>query len=370
MASMRDRLSGEGLFARVIFPAPTEALLSGLQIQSSAPAPNGETGLVTFGVQQQALGAFDLDLTPPGPDPRRYVLTLEGPPNARTGFRLGIELTKQGESGTPVFGMVAKLLGHVLVPAVLKTAAGKEWLEADPANAGPVRLAGLSPALVIKGREGQEAVRTVAPTVEGPDGIVRLTLVPATVLLGQTGFGFQVGEGVIVDDSTDDAVVLPGQPTEVPSWRGLLIPGARFFLPEGVPFIGGHAVAARLVIGREPTPGIDLVVEATVPADGDRPEIRVRIECHDPTASGLSSFVPTLVEASMVLPLERQEAFAGGTVSFVAGKPVVARARWARRRSRPRSRSGWSSRWRSRVRARTASSRCAPPEAASASARS
>lgn len=330
MASVWDRLKSEGVPARVIIPAPIEALLSGLLIQTSGSVPNGEAGDLTFGVQQQALGAFDLDLTPPGPDARRYVLTFEGPPNARTAFRLGVQLTKQGESGTPVFRMLATLPGHALVPAVLKTAAGKEWLEPDPVNAGPVRLAGLDPALVIKGREGQEAVKTVAATVEGPDGIVRLTLAPATVLLGQTGLGLQVGEGVIVDDSTDDAVVLPGQPAEAPAWRGLLIPGARLFLPESVPFIGGHAVAARLTIGRAPTPGIDLVLEATVPADGDRPEIRVRIECHDPTAFGLSSFVPTLVEASMVLPLDRQESFTGGTVAFISGKPVVARARWAR----------------------------------------
>lgn len=71
--SIWDRLKSEGLTASAIFPAAIEALLSSLQINENASPPT-----VTLSVQQKPLGILDLDLTPPGPEPRQFVLTFEG----------------------------------------------------------------------------------------------------------------------------------------------------------------------------------------------------------------------------------------------------------------------------------------------------
>ena len=164
-------------------------------------------------------------------------------------------------------------------------------------------------------------------------------------MLGGTGFGLEIVDGVAFDDTTDASP--PGQtlidgaviatPADNPTWRGIAVRNARFYLPRGVPLLGGHAVDAHLEIGRTPTPGIDLVVTAKIPSlagPGGRPGITVRIECQDPTATGLSSFVPTLVEAAMELPLDQnQQSFGGAapqTITFAAGKPVIVRARFSR----------------------------------------
>jgi len=52
----------------------------------------------------------------------------------------------------------------------------------------------------------------------------------------------------------------------------------------------------------------------------------VRIEGRDPAASGLSGFVPTLVELAMELPLDgHQESFGPQALTIAAGKPVRVR---------------------------------------------
>ena len=61
----------------------------------------------------------------------------------------------------------------------------------------------------------------------------------------------------------------------------------------------------------------------------------MRIECLDPTGEGLSGLVPTLITATMELPLDGATAsFADSgvrtAISFAAGKPVRATATLAR----------------------------------------
>ena len=175
--------------------------------------------------------------------------------------------------------------------------------------------------------------------MEPPDDIVVLALQPTSVLLGNTGFGLDIPHGIALDNSEDH--VPPGTteidhvaittPADTPAWRGIAVRTAKFYLPKGVPFLGGHAVEAHLEIGKEPTPGIDLLIQTKVPPKDGRPGIDVRIECRDPGATGLGSFVPTLVEAVMELPLDgSQETFSAQTMTFAAGKPVRVRARYAR----------------------------------------
>ena len=80
-------------------------------------------------------------------------------------------------------------------------------------------------------------------------------------------------------------------------------------------------------------------ISTRIPPKGSRPGIDVIIECRDPTATGLQDFIPTLVEASMELPLDgtHQDAPNGG-FDLLAGKPVIARARFARSVAEPETR--------------------------------
>jgi hypothetical protein len=66
MQSMKKRLSDEQLLSRMITSTVVDALLSTLQIQSSAPvSDHSEEGTLLFGIVEQALGVFDLSLIPP-----------------------------------------------------------------------------------------------------------------------------------------------------------------------------------------------------------------------------------------------------------------------------------------------------------------
>ena len=121
MASMRDRLSAEGVLATAGASGTVADLLAGLQIQSTTPVSVGrEEGTVNLGVNERALGIFDLNLKPPGDD-RKYVLTFDGPSGARTGFRLAVSLNEGPQA--PLFKLVQGLPGHVLKAAAKKTSA-------------------------------------------------------------------------------------------------------------------------------------------------------------------------------------------------------------------------------------------------------
>ncbi len=347
MTTMRQRLDSDRLSSSVVIGQEVSALLDVMDIADIDPAAappetTPETGHIKFLVAQNSLGVFDLNLQLPI-DPRPYTLTYTAAGGIRTGFRLAIALAENGIA-QPLFDLIEKIPGYGFVAATRKSDPdGSEWLEAagDPA----VHLTGIDPALVITGKSGEPAHVLLAPSRDGPDGLIVLGLAPPTVLLGGTGFGLEIVDGVAFDDATDASP--PGQtlidgaviatPADNPTWRGIAVRNARFYLPRGVPLLGGHAVDAHLEIGRTPTPGIDLVVTSKIPSlagPGGRPGITVRIECQDPTATGLSSFVPTLVEAAMELPLDQnQQSFGGAapqTITFAAGKPVIVRARFSR----------------------------------------
>ena len=290
---------------------------------------------------ENLLGSFNLNLVAPL-ERRRYVLRLSGPVASRTAFRFALSLNEGPQK--PLFKLVESVPGHGLKPAVKNTSADAEWLD-EAVGAPPVALTGAEVWLVLRGKEGGSVEVLLSPNRDPPDDVVVLGLQPSTVLLGGTGFGLDVPNGIAFDDA-DDAIP-PGQtvidgvvidtPADRPAWRGIAVRTARFFVPKGVPFIGGHSVDAHLQIGRAPMPGIDLLILAKVPPNNQRPGIEVRIECRDPTAVGLDGFVPTLVEAVMELPLAgRTEATApGGPLTLGGGKPVKVRARFSRTPSGP-----------------------------------
>ncbi len=337
MQSMKSRLKAEQLLSRVITSTGVDALLRTLLIQSSTPiSATREEGLLRFGVEGHALGVFDLSLIPPGPnEDRRYLLVFDGDPGARTGFRLAVSLNEGPQRA--LFNLVKKLPAHGLVPAVRRSSPTSEWLEA--AAGGSVQIAGTGLHLVLHGQVGGSVGLRLSPNREAPDDVIVLAVEPASVFIGSTGFGLEFTHGVVFDMAEQaappqparvDGVVLP-TPADAPSWRGIAVNQARFYLPKGVPFLGGHAVDAVLQVGLAPTPGISLALHAKVPKQGDRPEIDVRIECLDPTATGLDGFVPTLVEAVMALPLKNRTENFGQAVTFGGGVPVQARLRYARK---------------------------------------
>lgn len=335
MQSVRKRLSDEGLLQQLFSDATVDALLTAMHIDHShAVSPTREQGQIVLGVVEHALGVLDLNLVPPGPNaPRAFVLSFEGGPGARLGFRLAVSLTEG--PAQPLFGFLEKLPGQGLRAAERKTGNDREWLEAIP---GEVRLAGAGVWLVLSGRAGGSISLRLSPRSEAPDDVITLQLQPTTVLVGQSGFGLELPQGLVLDLAEDAAPAagarVNGQPlatpADIPAWRGLALNAARLYLPRGVPFLGEHAVDAVLQVGLPPVSGAALVLHTKVPAQGKRPEIDVRIECVDPTATGLDGLVPTLVEAVMSLPLEDNEQNFGQPLKLGGGKPVRARARWAR----------------------------------------
>ena len=208
-----------------------------------------------------------------------------------------------------------------------------------------------------------------------PPALSQLQLVPPTVLIGSSGFGltrrtgWQPG-GFVIDDCERGRTrrhhdhqwhTSSRRKADYPAWRGLAVRHARFYLPSGVPVSrrarGRRLRRGRLGAGR----GHRSRDRDEGAADGPRPGFDVLIECRDPAATGLQDFIPTLVEAAMTLPLDgmHQAAPAGG-FTMLAGKPVIARLRFARTSPIPRRASPSPS---SR-KARTASSRSSRPRAA------
>ncbi len=343
--TMKGRLDADRLTSAVIFDQEVSALLDVLSLTDTdagtgPPQTSPETGHVTFLVAKQALGVFDLNLVPPT-DPRPYTLTYTSAGGALSGFRLAVALAETGFA-QPLFEFIEKVPADAFLAAARQTDTdGSEWLQATGAA---VTLTGVDPALVVTGSVDTPAHVLLAPSRDGPDGLLVLNLAPPTVLLGGSGFGLEIGDGIAIDDTGDAAppgtTIIDGVPVPTaaddPAWHGLAVRNARFYLPKGVPLLGGHAVDAHIEFGKSPTPGLDLVITAKVPpvvGNSARPGISVRIECHDPTATSLSSFVPTFVEAAMELPLDGNTQPFGGaadTITFAAGKPVIVRARFSR----------------------------------------
>src|SRR5262249_50009680 len=210
------------------------------------------------------------------------------------------------------FDFLATVPGYALTGATVQIAGSTTRLVA----AGDVRLEGANLSLLIRGKAGSIADMILTPASGGPDGIVKLDFVPDAVLLGGSGFGLRLPNGVVLDFSPNasapGASIIAGTPQQTPAdqdpWQGVVARKAELFLPSTVPLFSDQPIETAVAVGQQPTPGVDLVVATRVPAKGKRPEIRLRIECRDPTATGATGLLPTLVEAEMTLPLDASSA--------------------------------------------------------------
>jgi hypothetical protein len=333
VASVLDRLGEHGLLGRVVFEDSLRELLADLTIQPGSQVTGSvETGICAVGaISGRPLGVFDLELALPLPEVP-FRLELDGGASP-TGFHFWLHLS-DAPPAQALFTFLDKP-GYALSGAAIHTEADdQEWLEPTGEQ---VELRGAELSLLVRGSATEPAVLLLTPTQGGPDRIVALELHPPTVLIADSRFGLELPQGLVLDSS--EAAAAPGT-TEImgealtlaadtPSWQGTVVRKARLFFPRGVPLLGGHAVETFLTIGSNP-PGIDFGVATRIPAEGDRPEIGVRIECRDPTARGLAGMLPTLVEGSMELPLDGQESFDGQSIAVLAGTPVSARVSLAR----------------------------------------
>jgi hypothetical protein len=347
LESIKDALDRRGLLAQIPLSPPVDEFLSALSSAGGVPDGNDVSGNDVTLTAKKSLGFLALDITPPfPPQPLRYHLISDPVANS---FRFWLVL-----NGTPpakkLFEFATGAAGVVLAPATYQADGDEERL--IPA-AGDVSIAGIALTILVEGKAGEAATMRLSPTEGQPAGIVELQLVPPTVLIGNTGFGLEfpgtAGKpgGFVIDDSTEAAPdgqtvlndVVVTTRADDHAWRGLAVRHARFYIPSGVPLLGGHAVDAFVEVGTAPGEGIDLAISTTIPPRGSRPGIDVTIECRDPTATGLQDFIPTLVEASMELPLDgtHQDAPSGG-FDLLAGKPVIARARFARSVAEPETR--------------------------------
>ncbi|MEO6947239.1 MAG: hypothetical protein ABI150_11885, partial [Nitrobacter sp.] len=330
MTTLRSWIEGNAWLQGILLTSKIDAFLSGLEVDPAAiggPVDGAYSGNAQLGGAAHPL-FFDLSLAPFGPPlPFRLALRPDG-------FDLAFDLG-QVPPATRFADLVADSAGRAFTPAIHNgVAGGEEWLTT---TAGQVKVMGATLALVIEGRKGAQATMRLGPSMDQPEGVVKLTLDPPTVLLGSSGFGLELPDGFFIDMSTQAAappasvdgqpIVLPG---DTPAWRGLSIRNARFYLPENVPLFGRTAIDAQLEIGLDPA-GIALSAETHVPPRDGKPAMTVRIECVDPTATGLASFLPTLVEVAVELPIDQyHENVGGGTLHVLASRPLIARARFSR----------------------------------------
>jgi hypothetical protein len=224
-----------------------------------------------------------------------------------------------------------------LVPAVVKTDAGAEWLEADPAPAHPgVHLTG-NVAVRISAAPGGVAQLEAGPPAAGPQ-IVHLTADPPAVLLGDTGFGLDLSGGVYLDD---DATAAPPtaenadhqpipSPSDTKAWKGIAL-HARLFLPKTVPYFGRKPFAVAIALGRPA--GAFGRVDVSIPKEEHQPgPITGFVEWNDPAAQGLFDLVPTTVELSFDWQPGGTKLPSGGgnTLELAPGGTIRFTARFAR----------------------------------------
>ena len=362
--SIKQILASSGVLAHVILSREIDHLLSALE---AADDPVNRGGGIFTGdailkddLSKSPIPGFDFALTLPTgmvqSAPYKIKFTPEAGP---TSFEFWLQIADQGQAR-----MVFKFVGGV--PGLVLTGATKtiksdgsvslKALPADNPKHTPILVSrsseagsALGPALLIFGSASEPASIRFTPDIDSTEGVVAFGLEPSTVVFGSSGIGFDC-PALIIDDSEVAKAEGSGVPSLDPplaaiqadteSWRGILARKLDFYLPADVPLFGGHPIKGYLAIER--SGGANLVIESNVPARPatqerpHRPGYSIRIECLDQAAKGLSGLVPTLISATMELPLSGAQAGfedTGGSnqnITFVAGKPVLLTATFAR----------------------------------------
>ncbi len=355
--SVRSLLQEKGVLGHVVLPGEINALLSILDPVGPPTAHGGGifTGSVDIDVDQNKspIPGFDFQLALPtdqlGSVPFKLLLEPEQNP---TSFKFWLILSEEDRIHA-VFRFVERLPGLALTGATLVTdpatgrsslvSTGKPPILVSRADEAASQLA---PSLLVFGSEAQPASIRFTPDTSSTEGIVTAGFEPAAVVFGSSGIGFHCPT-FIIDDSGRDKGPGDGAPGLDPplahidaddkAWRGLLARQLDFYLPPDVPVFGGQPIKGYFAIPTGPG-GIRLVVETRVPprpATGQAsavPGFSARIECIDPTATGLSGLTPTLISASVDLPVNNRSLPLEqlGSLTFLAGEPVRATATFAR----------------------------------------
>ena len=329
VVSLKDRVIKSGAAGEVVFPAEIEALLRNQATPDNPQlGPAGtETGTANLLFRDRLLGFFDLALADLGPAvPYRLVSTL-GPPAS---FHLDLELSKVTPAKS-IFEFRDRTAQPLLVAAAVQQDGDQVSLQ--PLPDPKVRILGADVTLRVRGEAGLTAGLSLKPFAGDTEGIIELQLDPPIVLFGATGFGLDLSNGFLIDDSITAApppLANNGpDPASDPAWRGIAIRKARLFVPKSLPFLGGQAVDVHLELGQPA--GIEGRIAMTIPSTPRRPAISAIIECIDPAARSMGELLPTLIELSMELPIDGFEAAAVLPFRFASGRPLTARGRFARR---------------------------------------
>jgi hypothetical protein len=361
--SIKSLLANSGVLGHVVLPPDIELILSALETDGAINDLGSgiRTGQVklTSDLSKSPLPGLDFSLGVPTGivKPAPFKLKLEPEVNP-TSFKFWLVLSKQGQTFF-VFRFLDTLPALALTGASLvnnpdSTVSLAPLPDSDsrkkPALVSRSDEAGsdLAPSLLIQGSGAAPASMRFTPDTDSTEGIVAFGIEPDTVVFGTSGIGFKLPALVIDDSETAKA---PGSgapdldppiaalPADENSWRGIIARELDFYLPADVPLFGGRAIKGYFAFAFGAS-GAELVVESKVPAQpqtaGQPGHLgySIRIECRDPTAKGLSGLVPTLITATMELPLDgSQGTFNDGSnksLGFAAGKPVIVATTFSR----------------------------------------
>jgi hypothetical protein len=316
--------------APVPLSVPVRELLAALVVDPTTLAEwtdggaGAQQGDVTGHIDRVLCGMFHLDLAPGGPSVPFHLKPLASP----DGFQIDL-LISRVEPLAAVFGLSdpSGLLRPGIYHSSPPDGPGQwpaEWLEP---TAGAVTLAA-DLAVRIRGTATEPAELRLVPSTgsDQQDGIVSISPQPASVCFGDTGFGIDLANGFVVDDST---TVSDGPAAA--DWTGVALRSARLFIPRGVPLIGGIAVPVSFALGQPG--GLEATTSFQLAASGRRPAIDVRLEWHDPAASVLTDALPTLLDLTTTLPVRGSDSGdvpGGGSVTFGGGAPLILHARFTR----------------------------------------
>jgi len=351
--SIRSILQDHGLLNHVVLSGELDTLLSSLT--PTAPPDELTPGIFTGEVEidldqnKSPLPGFDFQLGLPTDQAGSVPFKLKIEPTA---FWFWLILSKDDRIYA-VFKFVEKLPGVALTGATVERdlATGEASLVSLEKPAVLVSKSNeaasqLAPSLLIFGTASKPASMHFTPDTspDSVEGVLVVGFQSEAVVFGGSKIGFSCPQFVLDDSETAKAPgtgissVIPALPhikADEVGWRGFLAREVDFYLPKDTPFFGGQPIKGYFAIPTG-TGGIELLIATEVPAkpamggSSAKPAFRIRIECIDPTARGLTGLVPTLISASLELPLKADAPSTVAGVEFLGGAPVVTTATFAR----------------------------------------